>query len=99
MGSMTKKLKKAPTKRLKNMAEVYAEAFEAGKKEGYRKGRVDGATDTINLFCDALQTLQQVPDIGPKRYKKILKHLGYLDQMELTKENRWRLDGQNGVKF
>jgi flagellar biosynthesis/type III secretory pathway protein FliH len=94
MGSLTKKLKKAPAKRLKTMAEAYAEGYEAGKKDSYRKGRIDGAADTINLFCDALETLQTVPDIGPKRYRKILNHLGYLDQMELSKDNRWRVEAK-----
>ena len=84
MGSL-RGIKKATNGIAAKRVKTAQEAFQ----EGFKAGTLIGAKQTSELFCDALETLQGIEGIGPKRYKAILKHFGYDDVSELSKENRW----------
>jgi hypothetical protein len=79
MRSMKREQKVNTAKRLKTVVEAFQEGFEKGRKEGY----YIGAEFTTNLFFDALETIQSVKGIGPKRYHAILKHFDHLQKTDL----------------
>lgn len=84
--SQLRAIKKNQDKSIGKQVKTAERAFQ----EGLQRGRIIGAKETIDLFCDALESLQELKDIGPKRYKAILNHLGYADVAEISKENRWK---------
>lgn len=84
MGSLTKKLKKNDENRkLKTTREAYTEGYAKGLQgleDAYRRGHKDGAMETIKFYHDLtvqVETLHEIPGIGPERYRLILEHLTF----------------------
>jgi flagellar biosynthesis/type III secretory pathway protein FliH len=102
MGSLSRKIQKSQNestvRRIKTAHEAYQEGMAAGYKKGHKEGYVSGATtltdgldEALYTMFDRISTLEQVNDIGPKRYQKILNHLNIASKEQL-------LEGLKGRK-
>lgn len=86
-------------KRIKTLEEAYAEGLKEGIAKGMQIGRekaaeagvITGWTKACDHFLDVLYHLDQVDDIGPKRYQKIIERFGYKEKADFAKQNRWEL--------
>lgn len=70
--AMKKQTKGNTARRIKTAEEAY--------KEGFVKGYQSGARETIKFYSDLttnVETLYDIPGIGPERYSRILQHLGF----------------------
>lgn len=64
-----------------DIKEIVEKAYSKGLEKGVADGFYKGAEVTINVFFDALETLHEVKDIGPKRYRDILHHFDNLHEI------------------
>lgn len=73
--------------RIKTVEEAYKEGLAKGYHLAIRDLR-KGIDEAVSIFLERLSTVDQIPDIGPKRYQNILNHFGYLDKEELQVEEQ-----------
>jgi hypothetical protein len=74
--AMKKQMKGNTSRRIKTVEEAFQEGLTRGFKNGYERG----AKETIKFYSNLttnVETLYEVPGIGPERYSLILHHLGF----------------------
>lgn len=101
MGSLSRKLQKtvemsgrAEGKRVKTAQEAFAEGYKKGHEEGFRNGGEAVQTivdEALFILFTKIATLDQVSDIGPKRYRKILDHFNIESKEDLYKTLKGRI--------
>jgi hypothetical protein len=74
-------IKKNQRYNVAEMETLVKQAYLKGKEEGRLEGYYKGAETTVHIFFDALETLQTIKDIGPKRYQSILRHFNHLKEL------------------
>lgn len=95
MGSISRKIQKSKNestiRRIKTAGQAYQEGLAEGFKKGHMAGYQTGSEAVQTLVDEALvvlftkiATLDQIPDIGKKRFRKILDHFDIASKEELV---------------
>lgn len=82
MGSLSRKIQKSQNestvRRIKSAREAYQEGWLAGLTAAK-----DGIDEALFILFTRIASMDQVKDIGPKRYQALLHHFNYKNKEEL----------------
>lgn len=97
--AMKKQTNSNTARRIETIKEAYTEGLRDGLKKGLQvgaektteKGFVAGWKKACDHFLEVLEHLDEVNDIGPKRYQAIIERFGYKEKADFSKQHRWKL--------